>query len=277
MAANAPTAARELLDSYIPETWTPGHQAEADFLRDKRRDRRVQSMIEGVLLPTEIDEGLIISAAHEEDRRVASLRTRLAAKEQLMTVLAPQPPTLADFQGKSVYIPDGLFTSHHQEALALALQGFGSMRVTQVHLAQVMVVEDVGRLPVKLRCVASLEGAWVVTPKAFCLLPGPALKFHVAVVTHRTVWATNAFVSENPGIYEVIQAAGGGARRPWKFLSAQDWATARARAELGNRTASIIALLSTPEAAQCQEPHMYDLSGFLEFVGKMDRSRCTMG
>ena len=176
MAANAPAAARELLDSYIPETWTPGHQAEADFLRDKRRDRRVQSMIEGVLLPTEIDAGLINAAAHEEDRRVASLRTRVAAKEQLMAVLAPQPPTLAEFQGKSVYIPDGLFTSH-QEALALALRGFGSVRVTHVHLAHVMVVEDVGRLPVKLRCVASLEGAWVVTPQAFCLLPGPALKF----------------------------------------------------------------------------------------------------
>lgn len=276
-----PQSSRQALDHYVPETWSARHGDERQFQYDKRKARRVEAQIEGVLLPEETTAEDIVDARLESDRRLTSLIERTKAKAKVEAVLTAQPPTPRELHGATVFISESVLSAN-RGSLSLALRGHEADRVTHEALGNIFVVPDVTRLTEAVSIAACLKGAWVISPEVFCLAPGPALKFKPALATRRFIWASDGFKEEHPEAWGMLRRVSTPAigRAQWVFLdSGADWAASKARAIRSNNASKVLALLSSQEAAiQSDEvKHAFDFEGLLHFITRYDRSRCTMG
>jgi len=67
-----PSGGRQRLDSFIPDVWTASHDKERAFQTKKFNARRVEALIDGTLLPDEVDGELQAAATREVERRQVS-------------------------------------------------------------------------------------------------------------------------------------------------------------------------------------------------------------
>ena len=130
---------------------------------------------------------------------------------------------------------------------------------------------------------ARLLGGWIIAPGVYMqAATGPAVKLNCALRTVRRIWFSESFRAEFRALWVIILecmlACGGGCR--WAVLdSAEQFATAKARAMHAGRSAEVLALTTPDEARVFSEeaPHVFDPPAFLSFIQSVDLSRTSLG
>ena len=131
----------------------------------------------------------------------------------------------------------------------------------------------------QIKWAAVLSGAWIMTAETLMGLgPATCIKFKSALQTRRKIFVSPSFRDDEPGIYtlilEIMIAAG---TSKWVWLaSGAEWASASVAAEKGNRSAEVLALVTSKDA-WAGLPHVFQAYDFLKFVANQDHARTTLG
>ncbi len=255
------------LQGFQPRVWTPGHAKEQRFQDNKRHHRLVEAHLSNLTLPHEITPALTAAVGEELARRNKSWADRQNRNAKQHLALTSQPP---NFRGLALCTAGLQITAE----LAAAIAHWGAPQVQDVCDALVFIAADPWQVDLNIQLVAMLRGGWVVTPSAYTRGHACACKFFQALRTKRLLWVSDgvkaAFVEVWRILHKLVEPS-------WELLpSPQAYATAKARAEIQKRPATVIGLVTEAEHIP-GEKYLFTLADFTKFIGKTDMAGSLLG
>ncbi|CAE7421777.1 unnamed protein product [Symbiodinium sp. CCMP2592] len=138
-------------------------------------------------------------------------------------------------------------------------------------------------VPTSAIWAAAMQGAWVMSP-AWALggdYTGPALKFLPPLRTKRFLWISPDLAESAVAVCDVLRRCASTAGSKWIVVNdLEAWLEKKQDLTQKSNAAAAIAAVTTEEASMYSDvPHVFDLSGFFQFVCRLDKqkSRLALG
>ena len=261
-----------------PFVWNDSHEKELTFQREKLHKRLVDAHTHEHLLASDCNPALDAEAMEEKKRQASSFKKRLNAREKYAARTQASPPAPDEYEMMRMFFDDGLGAACVKDCLD-ALDHHGVRRAHCSKDASMFIAMN-PTCP-RNKCIAlaaALRGAWVVSPGVVLGQPGPSIKYTSALETRRKIWVTPSFRQKHPWetllLLELLSAC----PNRWTVLStAQEWATAKALADVQKRPAEVIALVSLQHDVVGNAKHCFDLDQFLLFVCNAQPGKGSIG
>ena len=191
------------IDGALPDGWTERHEAEADFQRQKRLRRCMESLREGAFPATDISTAMLADIVAMREKEVRSQReyaNRVARTERLRA--GPTPNALLS---KRVVLSRAI-PRRSTAGFADALRRAGAALVADAMQADIFVVADIATVPPRVQWLAVLGGGRVCDMK-FVLSGGKhgvSVLYKRAMATRRTVFLSDAFITRHPKLAGLV-------------------------------------------------------------------------
>lgn len=181
---------------------------------DKRGNKKVQALLDGALAEQEITPELREAAAKELKRRAERAKIRRNKAKRVAAVVGPKASLKEYIQLQSHKCFIDRVSPQADHELRGRLLG---RLTTQRELASIFIASDPLQLGLRARWCAVLNGALVVTERAFKDRGnlGPALKYKPAKAVKRWVHMTADFKNKHTEITNILYAL---CTPGWKFV-----------------------------------------------------------
>ncbi|CAE7344539.1 unnamed protein product [Symbiodinium sp. CCMP2592] len=278
---NAPAESASVCDG---DAWLESHQKELEFNRDKRKKRKFEALFAGALLEDEMDLTFLHDAAEVKATTQKNRRARQRKEQRLQSdMTAGKVPSVADMRDCHVYMLDRDRTPAVDNlAIGLGWTWAADPCSAQICLTDLSGVHSDG-VPTSAIWAAAMQGAWVMSP-AWALggdYTGPALKFLPPLRTKRFLWISPDLAESAVAVCDVLRRCASTAGSKWIVVNdLEAWLEKKQDLTQKSNAAAAIAAVTTEEASMYSDvPHVFDLSGFFQFVCRLDKqkSRLALG
>ena len=275
--ANAIAGSSNRLENFEPEQWGESEEKEKEFLIHKRQKRKVEELLAGGLLSSDVTAELNNAADQEQSRIRKSRLARESARSRLNTKLHVQPPTNDEFRRRKVFIDTSTVLPADWATTSVLHEG---CFVTTMHAAEIFIASNPWK-PTSplLTWAAALRGSWIVPPSVYLMTTAiPVLKFRAAARVQRKIWISPAFRQAHPRMFLLIlETVNKMQGHKWTFIdNMTDFCNAKARAEKQNAASRALALVTNAEAQAAGEPHVLGPDDFLGFISIYDDTRTSV-
>ena len=142
--------------------WTEGHKKEQEFNDKKRKKRKIEALIAGSLLESEIDIGLLAESLAFQRTTEAHRRQRHQREQRsVLDLSAGRVPTHCDMTDLRVHVADGR-RSALMDARAIQLRWTWAVDPCTADLFLTDMSGFASQVPVVEMWVAALRGLWVI-------------------------------------------------------------------------------------------------------------------
>ena len=257
--------------------WTEGHKKEQEFNDKKRKKRKIEALIAGSLLESEIDIGLLAESLAFQRTTEANRRQRHQREQRsVLDLSAGRVPTHCDMTDLRVHVADGR-RSALMDARAIQLRWTWAVDPCTADLFLTDMSGFASQVPVVEMWVAALRGLWVIDASwAECEyhdFQGAALKFVSALSTRRFIWISGDLTREHGPLCRVLTSCARGPDSKWTVVDdIEIWV--QKKEELTNKrmAATAVAAVTPEEVEQYQGvPHVFQLADFFQFACRLDR------
>lgn len=149
----------------LPTAWTPEHAKEQLFVEQKLRERKKQACYDNLLVAEERTPELELESQSVLENMASREASRQKKRKQLekSSVLLGQGngPSREMLHRKRVWLENQMWRQ------MLVSNGNEFIHVESIHGAEIFVVNDLAKMPIKVQWVVALTGGYAVTPD-FC-------------------------------------------------------------------------------------------------------------
>ena len=181
-------AGRELpkTTAFGPEVLSESHLREIAFNEKKGQTYKVESFLQGRLLPEEVTPGLVDDALNHVER-IGKAQHRLHLEKARKRKSVDKP--VQDIAGQLVYLGKGC------KDVAIA-SGLGVRKVDDRATADIFLVQDPANMPTAIQFTAGLTGGVVATPRyvTSSCKKGAAIAFCCATAIKRRIYVSEGFM-----------------------------------------------------------------------------------
>ena len=171
-------------DYEINEPSEEFHQM-AQFQADKERKRKLDAVLSGQLLASEVDDDLAREAGswkQEKSKKQSEALSRWRAQYN-------RGCETLDFTGMKYYVEKSV----HHDVDAVCRDKWQMSRVPERIAADLFVVQSPAKMEARIETVARIKGCYVVTPDVFAGAVGSVIKFKSKLKTAKRIWFSPEF------------------------------------------------------------------------------------
>lgn len=267
-------------DEHVPG-WSDAHEAERNFLRQKRRRLECETGLAGFLPACALNNALLAEVA-DLDRNNKKSCTRMLAddKRRDLQTHGGQPQSLLQFQGCEYHVHSSLRTT----AVMAAAQDLrlGIQVPEPTVKTQLFVLPDASAPDDRAAWHAQLNGGTLLLPSVLSGGAGPVLTYQNVFRVRRKIFVSPRFRTTEAWRWEALSAMLAGTT--WDVLSdARQFQAEKNAAHRKRVNATVIGLFLASELAACQKlpawmnQHMFTSETLLRFLRKIDLSRSNLG
>jgi len=262
-----------------PAAWTGAHESELQKQRKKQTIRKVEALMDGVLLEPEITAELEAAVADRvsKDVRNDANNRRAARRTSAKASMVGRSLDWQQLMGLSAWVDSDCGPDHTLAEMRSTLLTHGlSIAYDRLH-ACVIVVRDPTKPGERNQLAAMLRAGWLVSASQVIRSQGSFLKYRYGFKAARDLYISDEFTTRHPKITAAVRQACSWPGSCWKLIATPD--EARVRFGIANTRAGQVTMLVTAGEGRLGMPrkmHVLTKAGFMASLSRLDW-RCSGG